>query len=133
MQQPRQVAAVMLVHDQRVGLQDRLEPLAGVTGVVPDLGELGEVLGDLAFVPGEQDRFHIREVLVRRGPADAVCSAIWDIVTDASPCSATRAAVVSRVASRTARRCASIVSSHSLGTRSLYATTIAQHSALIET
>ena len=133
MQQPRQVAAVMLVHDQRVGLQDRLEPLAGVTGVVPDLGELGEVLGDLAFVPGEQDRFHIREVLVRRGPADAVCSAVWDIVTDASPCSATRAAVVSRVASRTARRCASIVSSHSLGTTPLYATTIAQHSALIET
>jgi hypothetical protein len=46
MQQPRQVA-VMLVNDQCVGLQDRLEPLASVTGVVSDLGELLEVLGDL--------------------------------------------------------------------------------------
>ena len=63
----------------------------------------------------------------------SVCSAIWDIVTDASPCWATRAAVVSRVASRTARRCASIVSSHSLGTPPLYATTIARHSDLTET
>jgi len=45
-----------------------------------------------------------------------VRSAICDIVTDAGPCSATSAAVVSRVASRTARRCASIVSFHSLGT-----------------
>jgi hypothetical protein len=74
MQQRCQVAAVMLVDSQRVGLQDRLEPLASVTGVV-----------------------------------------------------------LSRVASRTARRCASIVSSHSLGTTSLYATTIARHSDLTET
>jgi hypothetical protein len=41
--------------------------------------------------------------------------------------------VVSRVASRTARRCASIVSSQSLGTTSLYATTIKRHFDLIET
>src|SRR3712207_2867213 len=45
-----------------------------------------------------------------------VCSAICDIVTDSNPCSATSAAVVSRIASRTSRRCASIVSVHSFGT-----------------
>jgi len=39
--------------------------------VVSDLGELGEVLGDLAFVPGKQDRLHVREVLVQRRSADA--------------------------------------------------------------
>ncbi|MQA96025.1 MAG: ABC transporter substrate-binding protein [Streptosporangiales bacterium] len=36
--------------------------------------------------------------------------------TDRSPCSATRAAVVSRIAVRTSRRCVSIVRFHSLGT-----------------
>jgi hypothetical protein len=41
--------------------------------------------------------------------------------------------VVSKVASRTARRCASIVSSQSLGTTPLYATTIERHSDLTET
>jgi hypothetical protein len=45
-----------------------------------------------------------------------VSSAICDIVTDSSPCSATRATVVSRIASRTSRRCSSIVSFHSFGT-----------------
>src|SRR5215207_502342 len=49
-----------------------------------------------------------------------VLSAICDIVTERSPCSATSAAVVSRVASRTARRCASIVSFHSFGTTQSY-------------
>jgi hypothetical protein len=38
------------------------------------------------------------------------------MVTDASPCSWTSAAVVSRVASWTARRCSSIVSVHGFGT-----------------
>jgi hypothetical protein len=52
-----------------------------------------------------------------------VLSAICDIVTDSSPCSATSAAVVSRMASRTAARCAWIVSFHSLGTHVVYATT----------
>src|SRR5262249_257275 len=44
------------------------------------------------------------------------CAAILDIVTDDSPCSATSAAVASRVASWTARRGSSTVSVHSLGT-----------------
>jgi len=71
MQQRGQVAAVMFVDDQCIGLQHRLEPRASVTSPVPDLGELCEVAGDLALVPGEKDRFHVREVLVQRGPADA--------------------------------------------------------------
>jgi hypothetical protein len=44
-----------------------------------------------------------------------VSSAICDIVTDRSPCSASSAAVVSRIASRTAARCALIVSFYSFG------------------
>src|SRR5260370_8644945 len=51
-----------------------------------------------------------------------VFSAICDIVTARSPCSATSPAVVPRIASRTSRRCASIVSFHSFGTSPLYAT-----------
>jgi hypothetical protein len=115
MQERRQLAAMMLVDNRPVGLEHRLQPLAGVASLVPDCSELFEVLGDLAFVPGGQDRFHVGEVLVQRRPLP-VSAAIWDIVTAASPCSATSAAVVSRVASRTARRCAWMVSSHSLGT-----------------
>jgi hypothetical protein len=79
--------------------------------------------GDQTFMPGDQDRFDVREVLVQRRPADTVSAAICDIVTDASPCSATSAAVVSTAASRTARRCASTVSSHSLGTSAVYMVT----------
>ena len=52
-------------------------------------------------------------------------SAICDIVTERSPCSVTSAQVVSRIASRTAaRRCTSIVSFHSLGTKVHYVTTM---------
>jgi hypothetical protein len=53
-----------------------------------------------------------------------VHSAICDIVTDNSPCSATSAAVVSRMASRTAARCAWMVSFHSLGTHVVYGATL---------
>ena len=45
-----------------------------------------------------------------------ISSAICDIVTDRSPCLATRLAAVSRIASPTSRRCASIVLFQSLGT-----------------
>ena len=71
MQRRGQVAAGMLVEDQRVGPEHRRKPLAGTTSLVPDFGQLGEVLGDLAFVPGDQDRFHVREVLVQRRSSDA--------------------------------------------------------------
>ncbi len=62
-----------------------------------------------------------------------VFSAICDIVTERSPCSATSAQVVSRIASRTARRCASIVSFHSFGTTPVYTTTMTRHFDLTET
>src|SRR5436309_2757597 len=48
------------------------------------------------------------------------CSAIVDMVTEASPLARTTAAVVSRIASSTARRCALIVSFHNFGTVSVY-------------
>ncbi len=51
-----------------------------------------------------------------------VCSAICDIVTDRSPCSATRAAAVSMIAPRTSRRCAAMVWFHSFGTSRVYVT-----------
>ena len=44
-----------------------------------------------------------------------VSKAICAIVTDRSPCSASSAVVVSRIASRTSRQYASIVSFHSFG------------------
>ena len=63
-----QVGSVMrvLVLDEHVGLRDGLELRAGFGGF-PDLGELPEVAGDLALVPGEQDRLDVGEVPVRRG------------------------------------------------------------------
>jgi hypothetical protein len=51
-----------------VGLQHRFEPLTGVSGLVPDLGQVREVGCDLPIVPGEEDRFDVREVLVERRP-----------------------------------------------------------------
>jgi hypothetical protein len=56
-----------------------------------------------------------------------VSSAIRDIVTERSPSLATRAAAVSRVASCTAWRCASIVLFQSFGIASIYATTTSRH------
>src|SRR5262245_26276767 len=51
-----------------------------------------------------------------------VSSAICDIVTERSPFSVTRVAVVETIASRTSRRCSSIVSVQSLGTSEVYGT-----------
>jgi hypothetical protein len=60
-----------VVGDERVGLQHGLEPLASVAWLVAEFGELGKVGGDLAFVPGNQDRLDVWEVLVQRRPACA--------------------------------------------------------------
>ena len=62
---------MVLVEYQRVGPEHRLEPLAGATSLVAHFGELCEVLGDLAFVPGDQDRVHVWEVFVERRSSDA--------------------------------------------------------------
>src|SRR5215212_5298506 len=59
--------------------------------------------------------------------------AICDIVADRSPCSATSAAVVSRIASQTAARCASIVSFHRFGTTSVYTTSLVRQSVFTKT
>ena len=60
-----------VVGDERVSLQHGLEPLASVAGLVAEFGKLSKVSGDLAFVPGNQDRLDVWEVLVQRGPSDA--------------------------------------------------------------
>jgi hypothetical protein len=71
----RQVGAVVragtLVGDARVGLEHHFEPLARVGGSVPDLGEVLQMVGHVALVPGDQDRLDVREVLVQRCPSDA--------------------------------------------------------------
>src|SRR5215210_4515803 len=59
--------------------------------------------------------------------------AICDIVADRSPCSATSAAVVSRIASRTAARCASIVSFHRFGTTPVYTTSLVRQFVFTKT
>src|SRR6516165_1494254 len=62
-----------------------------------------------------------------------VSSAMRDMVTERRPCSATSWAVASITASRTSRRCSSIVSVHSLGTAEAYQTTVLRHYVLTET
>jgi len=52
---------------QGVGLQDGPQSVLRL-GMVPDLGQMREVLGDLTLVPGEQDGFDVREVLVQGRP-----------------------------------------------------------------
>jgi hypothetical protein len=64
------------VVDEGVGLQYGLEPPVSIAGLVPGVGELFEVGGDLAVVPGKvvpgkQDGLDVGEVLVQRRPADA--------------------------------------------------------------
>ncbi len=57
MHECREFSAVVLVANERVSLQHSFEPLTSVARLVPDLGEIFEVAGDLPFVPGDQDRF----------------------------------------------------------------------------
>jgi hypothetical protein len=74
MQERREVGIVVpagLVGDDGVGLEHGFEPLASSASPVPDFGEMFEVAGDLTFVPGEQDRFDVRELLVQRRASDA--------------------------------------------------------------
>ena len=74
MQECREFLVVLpmgLVRDLGVGLQHTLESLPGIGCLVPGLGKLFEVGAYLPLVPGEQDRFDVREVLVQSRPADA--------------------------------------------------------------
>ena len=65
------VVPVGLAREEGVGFQHSFEPLASAASLVLDFGEMFEVASDLTFVPGEQDRFDIREVLVERRTSDA--------------------------------------------------------------
>ena len=65
-QQGGQFTAMVLVRNHRECLKHCFEALARTAGLVADLDELLEVMGDLAVVPGKQDRLDIREIFVRR-------------------------------------------------------------------
>ena len=56
------VFAVVVV--EGIGLQHSFEPLGSAASLVPEFGEMFEVADEVAFVPGEQDRFDVWEVLV---------------------------------------------------------------------
>ena len=57
MHECREFSTVVLVGNERIGLEHSFEPLTSVTSSVPDLGEIIEVAGDLTVVPDDQDRF----------------------------------------------------------------------------
>ncbi|TIX20498.1 MAG: hypothetical protein E5V34_15245, partial [Mesorhizobium sp.] len=57
MQACGEFGAMVLLRNERVGLKYGLQPLTGVASLVPDCNEMFEVTGDLAFVPGDEDRF----------------------------------------------------------------------------
>ena len=59
-----------LVMNERVGLEHSRQTLAGVAGLLPGMGELLEMLGDLPVMPRGEDRFDVGEVLVQRRPSD---------------------------------------------------------------
>jgi hypothetical protein len=71
MQQGGDLAAVVLVPDERVGLEHRCESLGGRSRLLGEAGELSQVTGDLPLVPRVQDRLDVSEVLVERRAADA--------------------------------------------------------------
>ena len=58
MQGCREGGAVVLVADRGVGLEHRFEPRTRAAGSSTGLGQVAEVAGDLAFVPGHEDRFN---------------------------------------------------------------------------
>ena len=120
---------VGLVRDQRVTFQHRFEALANVACLIPDFAEILEVTPDLPFVPGEQDCSDIGEILVQRRTSDA--RLLGDLRHRHRPQPVlghqrrgARLVVaelgVASVASRTATRCASIVSFHSFGIAPAY-------------
>ncbi len=71
MQECRQFGGVALVLNERVSLEHSFEPLGSVASLVSEFSEMFEVAGDVTFVPGDQDRFDVWEVLVQRRTSDA--------------------------------------------------------------
>jgi hypothetical protein len=76
-----------LVGDEGIDLQHCVQSLAGRARSVPGVGKLVEVAGDLPFVPGEQDRFDVPEVL---GSAGNDVSSASHQIADPSAASASR-------------------------------------------
>ena len=64
MQECREFGGVALVLNECVGLEHGFEPLTSGASLASQFGEMFEVAGDVTFVPGEQDRFDVWEVLV---------------------------------------------------------------------
>jgi hypothetical protein len=62
---------MVLIGNERVGLEHRFELLTRVDRLFPDLGERFEAACDLTVVTGDQDRFDACEVLVQRRKYDA--------------------------------------------------------------
>ena len=60
------VAAMGLARDQGITLEHSFQLLPRTARFIPNLCEIFEVADDLTFVPGEQDRLDICEVLVKR-------------------------------------------------------------------
>jgi hypothetical protein len=50
---------LVFMTNECVGREHSMEPLPDVAGSVPDFGEILEVVADVAFVPGNQDRFDV--------------------------------------------------------------------------
>ncbi len=71
MQEGREFGAFVLVGHDCERLEHSFEPLARVTCSIPDFGEMFEVAGDLAFVPGDEYRVDVGKVLVQRRPSYA--------------------------------------------------------------
>ena len=70
-QQRGELGAVLLVGNERERLEHCFKALHSPIGLVSDFCELVEMAGDLTFVPREENRLDICEVLVERRTADA--------------------------------------------------------------
>src|SRR5262249_60250385 len=71
MHQRRQIDVSVLVANERIGLEQHPEALAWITSLLPERRELGEMAGNVPFMPGDQDRFDVWKVLVQGRASDA--------------------------------------------------------------
>src|SRR5437870_12268257 len=73
MHQRRELSPVLvpLVGDDREAFKYRLKSLANRARLITQLAEALEVSGDMAIMPGDQDRLDTGEVLVERGASNA--------------------------------------------------------------
>lgn len=62
---------VTFVADERIGRENGFETVAGPATSVSDFDEVFDVFRDLSLVPGEEDCFDVRKVLIERRTSDA--------------------------------------------------------------